>query len=572
VRIALLALAACHAAAPRARVPPPPTTAETSHFARTGHYDEAIALCHAYADAYPNVSCDELGRTGEGRPIVAVHVGRAGAPKPMIYVQAGIHAGEIEGKDAGFMLLRDLLDGKIAPGALDRVDVLFVPCINPDGHERFGKNNRPNQRGPEEMGFRTNGARQNLNRDFVKADTPEIQAVLGVFRTYDPMILVDIHTTDGAKFEHDVSITVGPRAPRADHLDQTSVALGSALAADMTARGHLPVTFYPSFITEDDPLSGFADGEAPPRFSQIYAGVRSRIGILVENHSWKTYEARVHGSYDFLRVLLERAAREAPAWQQAEKAADAFPLAGTDLPLVWDNGPHVTSLAFRGYAFEKKESEISGGTAITYDETKPQIWNVPFHDELVPKVTVRVPRAGYFVDGGYAPIVARALDLHGIRYTKLAGTPRVNIETFRATKVMTQPLFEGHARMQLEGAWTGETRTLDLGAIFVPIAQPTARLVVHLMDPAGPDSLAQWGVLATAFERKEYIESYVVEASARELLARDPAVRARFEAALAADPTLAKSAQARLEWFYKQMPSWDERLNLLPIYRADVAP
>src|SRR5207249_2071087 len=139
------------------------------------------------------------------------------------------------------LFMRDLLDGKVASGVLDAVDVIFVPCINPDGHERFSPNNRPNQRGPAEMGFRTNGARQNLNRDFVKAETPEIRAVLGLFRAHDPLVFVDIHTTDGAKFEHDVSITVGPRAPRVDHLDQTATALADALAARMTALGHLPV-------------------------------------------------------------------------------------------------------------------------------------------------------------------------------------------------------------------------------------------------------------------------------------------------------------------------------------------
>src|SRR5262249_50584983 len=148
---------------------------------------------------------------------------------------------------------------------------------------------------------------------------------------------------------------VGPRAPRGDHLDTAAVRLGNELAADLTARRHLPVTFYPSFIKDDDPMSGFAEGEAPPRFSQAYAGVRSRIGILVENHSWRTYEHRVKTTYDFLRALFERAAREAPAWIQAEHAADDADLAlgGTELPVVWDNGPHVSDLQFRGYAFEK---------------------------------------------------------------------------------------------------------------------------------------------------------------------------------------------------------------------------
>ncbi|MGE5183640.1 MAG: M14 family zinc carboxypeptidase [Acidobacteriota bacterium] len=565
----LIALAACHVARPQ---PSLVTTAEISQLARTGRYAEAVALCHDFARAYAGVACLELGRTGEGRPIVALRISRH-AGLPTILVEGGIHAGEIEGKDAGFMFVRDLLAGTVAPGALDAVDVIFVPVINPDGHERFSPNNRPNQRGPAEMGFRTNGARLNLNRDFAKAETPEIAALLGVFRTYDPLVFVDIHTTDGAKFEHDISITVGPRAPRPDHLDATATGIADAVAAKLTARGHLPVEFYPSFVTDDDPLSGFAIAEAPPRFSQAYAGVRSRIGILVENHSWKTYAQRVRSSYDFLRALFELATTEAPAWRAAAERARAADLAlgGSELPLVYDNGPHTTELAFRGYAFDKRPSEISGGTWIVYDETRPQIWHVPLRDELVPKVSVRVPKAGYVVDGGYAQQIAAVLDRHGIRYSRIAGEPRGELEVFRATKVSVQPLFEGHPRMQLEGAWARETRTLDRGAIFVPIAQPSARLIVHLLDPAGPDSLAQWGELATAFERKEYMESYVAEEQARAMLAADPKLRAEFDAALAADPALAASPKARLDWFYQRHPSWDERMNLLPIYRADRA-
>ena len=568
MRIAVVvALAACHAARPQLALT---TTAETSHFARTGRYAEAVALCHDFARAYDGVTCEEIGRSAEDRPIVALRVSRH-PNLPAILVEGGIHAGEIEGKDAGFMFVRDLLAGKVAPGALDAVDLIFVPVINPDGHERFSPNNRPNQRGPEEMGWRTNAARLNLNRDWVKADTPEIQALLGVFRARDPLVFVDIHTTDGAKFEHDVSITVGPRAPRPDQLDRTATGLADAIAAKMTARGHLPVEFYPSFVTDDDPMSGFAVGEAPPRFSQAYAGVRSRIGILVENHSWKTYAQRVQSSYDFLRALCELAATDAPKWRAAEDRARAadHALGGSELPVVFDNTAHTTQIAFRGYAFEKRASDISGGTWIVYDETKPQIWNVPLRDELVPKISVRVPKAGYVVEGGFARDVAAVLDRHGIRYQRIAGEPRVDVEAFRATKVTVQPLFEGRPRMQLEGKWARETRTLDRGAIFVPIAQDSARLIVQLLDPAGPDSLAQWGELATAFERKEYMESYVAEEQARAMLARDPTLRADFDAALAADPALAASSQARLDWFYKHHPSWDERLNLLPIYRVD---
>jgi hypothetical protein len=563
--VAFLVLAACTAQRPPVLV----TTAETSHYVQTGRYDEAVQLCHDFARSYAGVRCENLGMTGEGRPIVALHMSR-GQGRPVIYLQAGIHAGEIEGKDAGFWFLRDLLDGKVAPGALEVVDVVFVPVVNPDGHERFGPNNRSNQRGPAEMGFRTNGARLNINRDFVKADTPEMHAILHAFTTYQPALFVDLHTTDGAKFEHDISINLAPVAPRKDKLDATVSELSAYMIKRMTELGHLPVPFYPSFIDDDDPASGFAISEAPPRFSQIYAATRSRLGMLVETHSWRTYRERTESTYHALQAIFEAAKQRAAAWIAAEAAADRadVQLGGTDVTLVWDTGPHKTEIAFRGYAYHKTPSEISGGDWIVYDEHKPEIWHVPMFDELVPKITIHVPRAGYLIDGGFAPLVAAMLDRHGLRYRKLDGQPRASVEVYRATKVTYQPPFEGKTPVVLEGAWTPETRTLERGAIFVPIDQPSARLVLHLLEPALPDSLVQWGMLNAVFERKEYMESYVLEQAARDMLAGDPSLKAQFDAALAADPELAKSPRRRLDWFYKRHPAWDERVNLLPIYRT----
>ncbi len=563
MRSCLLALVGCAAAAaPR---PSLVTTAETSHYLRTGTYDEALRLCHDFARAYRGVTCDEIGRTVEDRPLVALRIARSRGP--VIYIQAGIHAGEIEGKDAGFAFLRDLLDGKVAPGALDAVRVTFIPVMNPDGHERVSPNNRPNQRGPEEMGFRTNAARLNLNRDYVKADAPETQAVLRVLAADDPVLLVDLHTTDGAKFEHDISITTAPVAPRGDHLEATAAALSAALVHRLTELGNLPVGFYPSFVKDDDPTSGFALGESSPRFSHFYLAARSRLGVLVETHSWRTFRERATSTYRALQAILELAIPDARQWErvEAEAAAADLALRGTTVPMGWEPGPHTTTIAFRGYAYRKERSEISGADWISYDEKVPQIWSVPLYDQLVPKISVAVPRDGYIIDGGFAPAVAAVLDRHGIEHVPIAG--RVAVETFRVKRVTYPPLFEGRARVDLEGAWAPETRVLDRGAIFVTTAQPHVRLILQLLDPALPDSLAQWGLFDAVFERKEYMESYVTEEAARAMLAKDPTLRATFDAALAADPTLAKDPARRLEWFYRRHPAWDERQDLLPVYR-----
>src|SRR5690606_291464 len=252
------------------------TVSERSGFVRTGRYDEVVALCDAFAAEHPEaVRCIDFGTTPEGRPMKALVASRSGALTPaaardaglpVLLVQGGIHAGESDGKDAGFLALRQALDGEAAPGALDRQVLLFVPVFNVDGHERFGRWNRPNQRGPEEMGWRTTAQNYNLNRDYVKADAPEMQAMLALVNAWDPILYVDLHVTDGAKFRQDVSYQIEPVHAGDAQLRADGLAMRTALVDAVAAQGAHPLTFYPSFVEEDNPASGFIDGVAPPRF------------------------------------------------------------------------------------------------------------------------------------------------------------------------------------------------------------------------------------------------------------------------------------------------------------------
>jgi len=577
-----LAVPACsgaHRPAPpagRAAAGPPPdltTTAERTGWVQTGRHEEAVRLCRDFERAFPGrARCEQFGTSPEGRAMVALVAGRTDARRPVLLIQAGIHAGEIEGKDAGFWLIRDLLNGRAVPGALDAVTVVFIPILNVDGHERFGPNNRPNQRGPAEMGFRTDAANLNINRDHVKVDTPEMAAMLGLWRRYDPVIYVDLHTTDGAKFEHDVAVLVSPGAPRPDGLDEAAHALSDAILARLTELGHLPLDFYPEFAEKDDPSSGFESSEPPPRFSEAYAGERGRLGMLVETHSWHDYRQRALATYHVLQALLERAVTGARGWRDVERAtddADAH-LAGREVVLAYEAGGPARTIEFRGYHYTRRRSDVSGDMWTSYDEKRPEVWKVPLRDQNVPAVTATAPRAGYLVAAGFAGVVAPRLDSHAIRYRRLGRALTVDAEVYRATKASYDPPFEGRTRVTLVGGWSRERRQLAPGALWIPIAQPRARLILHLLEPAAPDSLASWGFFNASLEQKEYMEAYVEEDVARQML-RDPAVRAAFDKALE-DPEFAKSPEKRLGFFYRRHPSWDEGVGLLPVFRVDAAP
>ena len=580
--VALLAVSASAIAADPALA----TLSERSGFLKTGRYDEVIALCDAFQRRHPDaVRCFDFGTTPEGRPTKAMAVSRTGkltpdaaraAGLPVLLVQGGIHAGEIDGKDAGFLAVRQALDGEAAKGDLDRLVLLFVPVFNVDGHERFGAWNRPNQRGPEEMGWRTTAQNYNLNRDYVKADTPEMQAMLALVNAWDPLAYIDLHVTDGAKFQHDVSIQVEPLRAGDAELRKAGAVLRDGVIERLDAQGSMALPFYPSFVEYDNPASGFADGVSTPRFSNGYFQLRNRFGMLVETHSWKDYPTRVRITRNAIVALLDLVATHGAQWLHTAHDADdrARKLAGTQVPLDWKAGDKAHTIDFQGYAYTRTPSGISGALMTRYDDSKPETWHLPLRDDVQPDHVATAPGAGYLVPAAHAAWVGAKLRQHGIRFDTLhKPMTAARVEAFRAdTADFADGSFEGHQRLTVTGSWKPEAQDLGIGALFVPIAQPKARLVMALLEPQAPDSLLGWGEFNNAFEQKEYMEDYVAEDVARDMLANDPTLKAAFERRLATDAAFAKDPQARLDFFRRRHASFDQRFRLYPVLRIATAP
>jgi hypothetical protein len=504
-------------------------------------------------------------------------------------LQGGIHPGESDGKDAGFMAIRELLKGVAAPGVLDKTAILFVPAFNTDGHERTGRWNRPNQNGPEETGWRTTAQNLNLNRDYAKADAPEMRAMLRLINLWDPLVCADLHVTDGADFEPDVSIQVEPINQGDPGLRASGLRLRDQLIARLAAHGSMPLDFYPDLAKTDDPSSGFALTVYSPRFSTGYFPQRNRFTVLVETHSWKEYVLRVRITFNTIVSLTELTAAHGAEWLKACNQADvtATKLGGTEVTLdyltQWREPAKAGSatserddddarmIEFRGYAYTRTESAISGGLVTAYDPKTPQIWRVPMRDAVKPLLVVKAPRAGYVVPVSFASPIAPRLEAHGIAFTPIKQRrAAVTAQTFRArhVKFSTTP-FEGRMRAQLEGTWREQPVNLEAGALFVPVAQPLARLVTALFEPQAPDSFAAWGFFNACFEQKEQMEPYVAEQIAASMLAADAGLREEFNAKLQADAEFARSPSERLEFFLRRHTSWDERYNLYPVPRVD---
>lgn len=496
--------------------------------------------------------------------------------RPVVLAQGGIHAGEIEGKDAGFWLLRQLLSGGRLPGVLGRVTWVFVPVFNVDGHERFGPYQRPNQNGPVEMGWRVTAQNLNLNRDYVKADAPEMAAMLGLLRSWDPILYVDLHTTDGADFQPDVSVMLQPRQIGAAPLRALGESLSSRAVAELRQRGHKPTDFYPSFVRTDDPSSGFASDMAPPRFSTGYWPLWNRFAVLIETHSWKPYAHRVRTTADVLETLLSAAADDGKRWLQAAQEADRLDLqlGGTRLALDFEHGPRATRISFPGYAWVQEPSAVSGTLRTRYDPKRPMVWDVPFYGDVVEHQVVTVPVGGYVVPPAQAELVLGKLREHGLRALRLGIEVRVaDAEVFRVTSHTVRPEpYEGRHPVEVKGAWQplpASASVLAAGSLIVPTAQRGGKLAVHLLEPQGPDSLLAWGFFSAIFEQKEYMEEYVAETVAEQMLAKDATLRGEFLRKLREEPAFARDPQARLNFFYRRHASFDSRQDLYPVLRLN---
>lgn len=557
------------------------TTAEKSGFKKTGRYEEVIRLCHDFEKAYPDaVRCVEFGRTPENRPMLALVASRSGVlnsedakaqQTPVLLIQGGIHAGEIDGKDAGFLALRWALDAPAKKSLLKNQIMIFVPVFNIDGHERFAAWNRPNQRGPEEMGWRTTAQNFNLNRDYAKADTPEMQAMLRLVDEWDPIAYVDLHVTDGAKFRHDVSIQIEPVNAGDAELRKAGLAMKNEVLAELKTKGSFPLGFYPSFVVNDDPSSGFSDGVASPRFSTGYFYLRNRFGMLVETHSWKDYPTRVRITRNTIDAMLRLTSEHGRQWKMIAEQADARSQAiiGKTEALDYTVTDKTSMVDFLGYEYTRTPSDISGQLMTRYNENKAQVWKLPIRNEIIVGNSEVMP-AAYIVPPAYANFVSEKLKQHGINFRIIdKAVASANVQTFRAeTAKQAAQSVESHQRLTVTGEWKSEPSNIKAGSLYVPLNQAKSRLVMALFEAKAPDSLLGWGFFNNAFEQKEYMEDYVVEEVARDMLAKDPVLATAFKKKVAEDAKFAKDPQARLQYFYQLHSAWDKNLNKYPVMRS----
>ena len=518
------------------------------------------------------IRIEQFGTSPEGRPIYAVIASKDGAEfdpsKPVLLAQAGIHPGEIDGKDAGMMLLRDIaMYGR--DDLLDRVNLILIPILSVDGHERTSAHSRPNQRGPRIQGWRHTATNQNLNRDFVKLDQTEMRAVMGLIQRYRPDLYVDIHVTDGMDYQYDVTYGyngengIWSRSPAtAQWLDE---AFKPAMNDALEAQGHIPGELVFG-IDDSNPRAGLSDGGLGERFSNGWGSAAHVPTILIENHSLKPHEQRVLGTYVFLETAMGLLAERGEALRVAVEQDRALRPTEILANFAPTEEP-VATREFLGIRYETYESPASGRSEIRWlGQPDPEPWMMPFYGSR-PTLTLARPEA-YWVPSYRADVIER-LRLHGVQMEVLDAPRAVPVQMLRLEDPrVSGRTSEGHVPITVETVTTEDRDwTFPAGSVRVPTDQPLGDLVVLALEPQSSESFFAWGMFPEILNRVEYIEAYAIAPLAERMLEADPELRAAFEARLAEDAEFAADGDARLAWFYERTPFYDDRYRLYPIGR-----
>ncbi|MCD4664852.1 MAG: M14 family metallopeptidase [Bacteroidales bacterium] len=484
------------------------TTAEKSNYESTSTYEEVIQFIQTLEESFDNLRIEKIAISIEGRDIPLLIIGD---PLPLtykdliddnrivVYLQANIHAGEVEGKEATQMLARELLIGKLPKKILENVIVLICPILNADGNEKFNTKNRTNQNGPVNgVGVRHNGQYLDLNRDAMKLETPEIRGVVTeILNKWDPAIAVDCHTTNGSYHEEPVTFTwmMNPNGDRTlinymrdDMMPQVSKALSEKYDVENI--------FYGEFIDRLNIDKGWISYAAEPRYLVNYIGIRNRLSILNENYVYADFKTRVNGSYNLLKSILEYAASHKAEIKQLLTDADAKTIKRGIEPAITDSfaieyegrptPEKITIKAFeadtipgvKGY-WRYKQSDRKGTVTVDY-----------FADYYSTK-GVKLPYV--YILSVYIPEVIEVLKTHGIQVEQTKEDITLEVERFKIKEIKPSGrLNQGHYTNSIKGEFVTEAKEFPEGTYVIRTAQPLGNLVSYLLEPQADDGLLKW--------------------------------------------------------------------------------
>ncbi len=550
------------------------TRFEQSDSTETPTYAEIIDWWKRMDAASPMVKLQARGETDAGFPLHLILVSADGdfdiaslkrKGKVIIFINNGIHPGEPDGIDASMLLVRDLVTKK--SGLMKKVVLAIIPVYNIGGALNRSENYRIDQAGPIEKGFRGNSQNLDLNRDFIKCDSKEAISFSRIFRLLDPDIFVDNHVSNGADYQHVMTLIASQHNKLNPHLAIfQNNALEPALYDLMKAKGFDLVPYVNHW--NDTPDKGWPQFWDSPRYSSGYATLWNTFAFVPETHMLKPYGQRVRATYALMQSFVEFAAAHHGHLKKFRRDALRLQQEQDSFTIAWKwNKTAFKEIQFKGYEPGYKKSNITGLDRLYYDRTKPFEKAVPFYNVYEDSIRVATPKA-YIIPQGWWKVIER-LKAAAVKMQRLQRDTTIEVEAYRieSYQSFSKPYEGHHLNHSVQVSKSIKPMPFRKGDYLILLNQPAGRFLIETLEPQGEDSYFAWNFFDSILQQKEGFSDYVFEETAETFLATHPDVYEALEMKKKSDTAFAKAAAAQLDFIYKRSPYYEPAHLQYPVYR-----
>lgn len=550
------------------------TVYEKGNGNQTATYQETIAYFKTLDQNFETISVKEMGLTDSGEPLHMVTFNpdkvfdfkKIHEKKAVLLLNNGIHPGEPDGIDATMMLFRDLATGKIKTPK--NLVIVNIPVYNIGGMLNRNSHSRANQNGPESYGFRGNARNFDLNRDFVKADARNSRSFAQIFHEANPDIFIDNHVSNGADYQYIFTYIATHQQKLGGELGKFwDLQMIPDLMSDLKKKDIEAIPYVN--IHDEMPDNGFEQFMDYPRYSTGFASMFNTAGSMPETHMLKSYASRVKVTYEYMASTIAYMEANGAKIKQLRRQNLENYKPGMKYTLQWElDKSKPIDLSFLGFEGGYKPSEISGKPRLFYDTQKPFSKNVPYYKHYKPSVEIVIPEA-YVIPKAWWPVID-LLKNNNIEMTVLEKDTEMTVESYRIGDFKTSKYaYEGHyPHSEVKLDLKQQKMLFRKGDFIVKTQQPGVKYLLETLEPQGNDSFFVWNFFDSVLQQKEYYSAYVFEDLAKEILDKNPALKAELEKQQKADPKFAESGQAQLDWIYTHSDYYEKSHMEYPVYRV----
>lgn len=552
------------------------TPFERSNGMESATYFQAINYYRKLDERFKTIDIQKAGATDVIYPLHVVYYSKDGSfdikewhrkNKIILLINNGIHPGETDGIDASMMLMRDAAERKI--NVPENVILAVIPVFNIGGSINRGSYSRANQNGPKEYGFRGNAENLDLNRDFIKMDAKETQSLVKLFQELQPDIFIDNHVSDGADYQHVMTLLSENSQKQGTVLGQyLANKLEPSIYSIMKTKGYDLVPYVNH--EGNSPDKGWSQFYDPPRFTSGYATLYNCFPFVAETHMLKPYPKRVDATYQLMLSFIDYASVNASELKSV-RAKEVEDIQKKELFTIdWQvDSSKFTPITFKGYAAKYKPSNVSGKERLYYDRNEPYTKTVPFYNFYKPLITANAPKA-YVIPQGWHKIIYR-LRLNGVKMIQLHKDSTMTLTVYKIKNYETvKKPYEGHY-LHTSVVFTQQKEKIKLrkGDYVIPTQQLAKRYLLETLEPNAPDAFFAWNFFDAVLRQKEYFSDYVFEDEAAALLNKDPDLKKLLEIKKKEDTSFTNSGQAQLDFIYQHSPYMEPEYMRYPVFRVD---